>query len=254
MSDPHALARHSHEQVRKNIRQALEQRRGTHLVKSTCAWMCQQGHGYVQIGFKNDGWFMTGRRAHAHWFTRAEAVDFVQRNRTFKAVPHRQDRPPLREKTLCAFWRYVDRRYYRPELGTWLDGDAEVSEYGTCATLNAAPATVLAQTGHEVRLFGAREEIMSEMPMWELPTGHDWLVVDDRWIIDIWSYGYLLLPPIYDMRNPDTWKIFPPRHMWEELRWLKSALRGSDDYLSDWLRRIDKDWHDSMRRQSKHRK
>ena len=113
----------------------------------------------------------------------------------------------------------LDRRYYDAEQGMW----AETHDYGICTYLNALPIGALESKGHRCAMFGKSEEAFAGQP-WDTEyacaTGHDWLVVDDRWLVDLWIKPYLGIDrAVFDLQHPEDQKmahhIYGPRNEWE---------------------------------------
>jgi len=140
---------------------------------------------------------------------------------------------------LAKFWLQMDKKYFVEEDGIWH------RPYGTCTNINSSPTLMLRKAGHSVRVFGGDEDVLANSGFardFDLLGGHDWAVVDDRWIIDQWAVEYLGVPKaIHDLRDPETVKLYPPRDTWVEL--------GADGELEDWFKQAADDWAEFMQQE-----
>ena len=109
---------------------------------------------------------------------------------------------PFDEPTAKRVFELLDQRFYNQEQGMWPDDHP----YGTCTYVNALPVAALTKAGHRCEMFGKDEEAFAGQA-WDTKyhcvTGHDWLVVDDRWLVDFWIKPYLEVDrALYDLKNP----------------------------------------------------
>lgn len=111
-----------------------------------------------------------------------------------------------------------DGKHFDDAQGMW----AEERPYGTCTFLNATPIALLESKGHSCVMFGRSENSFAGTPWdteFDCATGHDWLLVDDRWLIDLWIAPYLgVNRSVMDLRAPDDARlvahIYGPRELW----------------------------------------
>lgn len=110
--------------------------------------------------------------------------------------------PVLDSAVLTGFFTHVDRKYFNETEGMWDEGHA----YGICTVLNSSIAPLLIEQGHRAEIRGLDDDAAVKTGLhskFDLLGGHDWLVVDDRYIVDIWAVGYLQLPkPLFDLEDP----------------------------------------------------
>lgn len=152
---------------------------------------------------------------------------------------------PITQQQLKSFWAEMDKRYFDEDEGCWNDDKA----YGTCTYANQAPFQALTRDGHKVEIWGADEATFKGSYLAELGmiTGHDWGVIDDRWIIDVWAHAYMDpdLPVIYDMRNKKDQemiaKIYPPRDKWVSV-YSSTQAGKSDEHHKEWQKSSGEDW------------
>lgn len=151
---------------------------------------------------------------------------------------------PITSEELARFWDYVDKKYYDPDEGTWQDR----YDYGVCTLLNSSPTLLLREAGHSVQIFGGDEEALKNSGLatrYRYQGGHDWLLVDGRWIIDQWAAAYLgVTGSIHDLQDPGVASLYPPRSTWKEL----GTSPEHRSYFEKWFKRAAKDWVDLKKR------
>ena len=133
------------------------------------------------------------------------------------------------QSLLLGFFDYVDRVYYDPEEGDW------TRPYGNCTHLNSSIAQILREHGHAVEIMGADDSVMSKY--WDLPCGHDWLLVDGEIIVDIWIHAYLNPAETRATYTSADSQYHPPRHEWEPPtvsfeKWFAESAQDWRNYLS----------------------
>lgn len=133
-----------------------------------------------------------------------------------------------RPDVLAGFFPYVDQRYFTEDEG-W------DRPYGVCTYLNSSAVALIRKEGRKCSLWGADEPAMNTARKWNHHGGHDWLLVDDRFILDLWV-------PIYVNSQEDrrVWDLeaggsfyLPERSLWEPVR--------LDDFES-WFLEAEPDW------------
>lgn len=140
---------------------------------------------------------------------------------------------------LRAFFPFVDAKYFDSHTCVW----DEDYDYGICALLNTSMVTLLQREGYQCRLFGASEFRMQEVPKWGNHGGHDWLLVGDRYVVDLWLPVYTHPEErqmVWDMEvapNP----YLPERHLWTQVPLTTS-------YFHNWLEMATQDWLDHLQK------
>lgn len=127
---------------------------------------------------------------------------------------------PFDEPTALRVFALLDKRYFDEAQGMWTDEHP----YGTCTYVNALPIASLEKAGHKCAMFGKSEEAFAGQPWeteYEAMSGHDWLVVDERWIVDFWIQPYINVPrAVFDLQKPEDRKqvdhIYGPQREWEQ--------------------------------------
>ncbi len=69
-----------------NRKLLLNSRSGEFLIKSTDKYTCQDGYGYINYTFRNDGWISPNVRRQAQWFSKEEAVEIIKNWKGYKIV------------------------------------------------------------------------------------------------------------------------------------------------------------------------
>lgn len=141
------------------------------------------------------------------------------------------------EKLLRQFVDWLTDRYYDVD-GGWdstkggkTNDDIVQSRYdfGNSYTLCAALVSPLREAGHTVAMAGGEGEDMLKYAK-RADYGLDWLVVDDRYVLDPWSYSNDGTKIVYDLHNPEDQalaaKMFPPREAWNAVN-LGAVSSGS---------------------------
>ncbi len=144
---------------------------------------------------------------------------------------------PVTSEELARFWDYVDKKYFEEDEGVWKDR----KPYGTCTFVNSSPTLLLRKAGHSVQLFGGDETVMSKSGFAKhgYNGGHDWVLVDNRWVIDQWASSYLgISGSIHDLKDPKITKLYPPRNTWSELD-VKPEHKAA---LEKWYKNAARDW------------
>ncbi len=122
------------------------------------------------------------------------------------------------------FIQWLEARYYNPDTGEWgrnVGYDDYINsryDFGSSYNLCMAIMGVLQEAGHRVAITGAEASAME--PYRPTSIGLDWLLVDDRYIIDPWGFSYEAKPKIvYDLHSLSDTKLattlFPPQKSWE---------------------------------------
>ena len=116
-------------------------------------------------------------------------------------TPPAPDTLPFDEARALRVFDELDRRFFDPVQGAW----PEDSPYGTCTYVNALPIPELERQGHRCEMFGKSEEDFAGQPWiteYQNVTGHDWTVVDGRWLVDLWIKPYLGLErAVFDLQH-----------------------------------------------------
>jgi len=147
---------------------------------------------------------------------------------------------PFTGEQLRDFWVAMDGRYFDQDEGVWQDD----KDYGTCTYANQAPFKALTRAGHTVEVWGAAEHEFSDLPFSQMGmmTGHDWGLVDGRWIIDVWANAYLdqSLPVVYDLQDKADAALashyYPDRSKW---------ILVYSDYMTDKSAETHRRWQQS---------
>lgn len=121
--------------------------------------------------------------------------------------------------------------------------------YGTCTFANQAPFNALTRKGHKVEVWGAAENEFSDLPFSQMGmvTGHDWGLVDGRWIIDVWANAYLgkSLPVVYDLHDKGDAALvsayYPDRSKWI-LVYSETMTDKSAEAHRRWQKSSGEDW------------
>lgn len=153
---------------------------------------------------------------------------------------------PFNESQLKAFWDFVDKEYF--------DGDEWIKPYGTCTFVNSAQFTFLKEHGFSVKMYGADEKICENTDLTKkfgMITGHDWALINNRWIIDIWVYAYLSVKQlIYDLEDIKDKKIvnslYPPKNQWN-LMYSPTVKAKYDKEHEAWHKDADEDWKNFLK-------
>ena len=150
----------------------------------------------------------------------------------------------LDDKIWKEFIRWLDTRYYDPDSGEWNrnvsrdDYTHSRYDFGNSYNLCMAIMGVLQRAGHRVTVIGAEANVMDQYRSNSI--GLDWLLVDDRYIIDPWGFSYEAQRRIvYDINDPADQDIisalFPPRQFWEPGRpsdeLIEIGVRVFDDFM-----------------------
>lgn len=140
------------------------------------------------------------------------------------------------DQVAAAFLDYVYQNYFDHDQEEWPDRD-----YGNCTKLNSSPIKCLMASGHTCAIYGLSDEDMDRYG--QIGVGHDWLLVDDRWLVDLWAKAYLdAHKVVFDLSIPSdaamVAKNYGPREHWEKV-WPNG--RG-DAYWKTWIDRSDEDW------------
>ena len=139
-------------------------------------------------------------------------------------------------EALASFFDYVDMRYYHEDDG-W------ARPYGTCTYLNSSMILLLREEGRMCLIFGADEAAMHTAPLWGYHGGHDWLLVDDRYVVDLWVPAYLCQKEpcrVWDLHVKAS-PYLPARELWEP-----TILQEPD--LERWIAEGDEDWRAYLKR------
>jgi hypothetical protein len=125
----------------------------------------------------------------------------------------------LDEGFCLAVFPELDLRYFDAGQGTWQDAHP----YGTCTFVNVLPVAFLESQGHRCEMFGKPENAFAGQQwqtVYDCVTGHDWLLVDGRWLVDFWISAYLGIDrALFDLESPadamEVDRIYGAKSEWE---------------------------------------
>jgi len=146
----------------------------------------------------------------------------------------------LTEEVLRSFWNLVDKKYFDNKEGIW----EENHPYGTCTWVNSSPFRWIEKGARTVEIYGGDEKACSDCGLTTtlgMITGHDWLFVSGRWLIDIWAWAYLGAPQcLYD--------LWEPTHVaWVDVLYPKRWERNENaEKWSAWFDLAERDWNELL--------
>lgn len=142
------------------------------------------------------------------------------------------------------FFEWADSKFYNDEHGMWDDEHY----YGNCTHCNSSPMARLQAAGHKCVIMGVEDRTLRANGHMDIDTGHDWLVVDDRWIVDIWAKFYDNFPKaVFDLQNPQD-RAFIEHAYGPRDTWMTVYAETDDDdnesnsYWKNWSGRSHADW------------
>lgn len=82
-------------------------------------------------------------------------------------------------------------------------------------------------------VYGYWEEDNPEAELDRGCGGHDFLIVDDRWLLDFWAAAYIGERPIYDLHDSgddiEVKRLYGPRDKWQPVNLNPNESRFLDD-------------------------
>lgn len=112
-----------------------------------------------------------------------------------------------------AAWK---RHEGRPDHGNHPFVCAKVGSVGCCTNTAVYLASRL-----NGKVYGYSIEDNPEAEVGSTEGGHDFAIVDDRWLLDFWAKDYYHLPDLYDMENPAEMVLVHKRYgdpkLWQQM-------------------------------------
>ena len=144
-------------------------------------------------------------------------------------------RPPFTPKSVRKFFDYVDRQFFNAEEGAWTSD----RNYGTCTWFNQSPALLLENRGYVCQIFGVDDKTMEDTRLRKRGCvgGHDWLLIDGRWIFDAWAAIYCGTRPLIDLHDINGKEyalrfLYPRQTQWRLVPFTPGArVFGCADWL-----------------------